>query len=62
MPNISNVAKDEKQNITFNVIAYRKLTEDELRQSIRYFRSTKEGRRIKKNTTYTIVSIIGYDE
>ena len=62
MPNISNVAKDEGNNITINVLAYRKLSEAELIRSIRYFRSTKQGRRLKKNTNYTIVSIIGVND
>ena len=59
IPDVSNIAKDEKRNITFNVMAYRKLTEAELVQAIRYFRSTKQGRKLKNNSTYTIVSIIG---
>ena len=58
-PSISNVVRDEKRNITINVMAYRKLSERELVQSVRYFRSTKQGRRLKKNSTYTIMSIIG---
>jgi len=59
MPNVSNVAKDDERNITFNVLAYRKLSESELLRAIRYFRSTKQGRKLKKNTTYTILSTIG---
>ncbi|MEO9595805.1 hypothetical protein [Rhodopirellula bahusiensis] len=58
-PSISNIVRDEKRNITINVMAYRKLSERELVQSVRYFRSTKQGRRLKKNSTYTIMSIIG---
>lgn len=59
MPDVSNVAKDDLRNITFNVLAYRKLSEPELLRAIHYFRSTKQGRKLKKNTTYTIVSTIG---
>ncbi len=59
VPNVSNIAKDNERNITFNVLAYRKLTEPELLRAIRYFQSTKQGRKLKKNTAYTIVSIIG---
>ena len=59
MPNVNNVARDEALNITINVKAYRALTQTELVTSIRYFRSTKQGRRLKKNSTYTIISMIG---
>lgn len=59
MPNVDNIARDDATNITINVRAYRKLSEQELIRSIRYFRSTKQGRRLKKNSTYTIISTIG---
>ena len=59
MPDVSNIAKDEERNITFNVVAYRRLSEAELVRSIRYFRSTKQGRKFQNNSTYRIVSIIG---
>lgn len=59
MPKVSNVAKDEQRNITFNIMAYRQLSEAEVLRAVRYFRSTKEGRKIKKNMTYTIISTVG---
>lgn len=59
MPNVDNVVRDPKLKITINVKAYRQLTETELRRSIAYFRSTKQGRRLKKNSTYVILSLIG---
>jgi hypothetical protein len=62
MPDVSNIAKDPARNITFNVMAYRTLTQPEVMMSIRYFRSTKAGKKLKNNTTYTIVSIIGYND
>jgi hypothetical protein len=62
IPNVSNIARDDTNNITFNVLAFRQLSEQELIRSIRYFRTTKQGRKIKKNTTYTIYSIIGAND
>lgn len=59
LPNVDNMAKDEKRNITFNVKAYRQLTQTEVLAAIRYFRSTKQGKKIKNNMTYTIMSSIG---
>lgn len=61
-PSVSNVIRDSETNITINVLAYRKLTELELRRAIGYFRSTKQGKKLKRNTQYTIVSIIGVRE
>ncbi len=59
MPSVSHVAKDPERNITFNVLAYRQMSQADVLQSIRYFRSTKSGRRLKKNTTYTMSTIFG---
>jgi hypothetical protein len=61
-PNVSNIARDADRNITFNVLAYRTLSQQELLMAIRYFRSTKQGRKLKANTTYTIVSVIGCND
>lgn len=58
-PTVRTSARDEERNITFHVMAYRQLTEAELIQAIRCFRSTKQGRRLRKNSTYTIISLIG---
>lgn len=59
MPSVSHVAKDPERNITFNVLAYRQLSQAEVLQSIRYFRSTKSGRKLKNNMTYTISTVFG---
>lgn len=59
MPTVDNIVRDPKSRITINVKAYRKLTQAELGRSIAYFRSTKQGRRLKKGSTYIIMSLIG---
>ena len=61
MPDVSNVATDSTRNITFNVMAYRALSKSELTAAVRYFRSTKAGRKLKSNSTYTIVTTFGAD-
>jgi len=58
LPQVRNTAIDKARNITFNVLAYRNLTPNELRFAIRVFESSQK-RKLKKNSAYTIVSTIG---
>ncbi len=62
MPKIDNIVRDSKLGVTINVKAYRKLHPAELARAIAYFRSTKQGKRLKRNSTYVILSIIGIRE
>lgn len=61
-PNVCTTAKDEKYNVTYHVMAYRKLRDYELMEQIRSLHSQKSVRRLKKplrNRTFTILTIIG---
>ena len=59
MPHVSNVLKLEGLDSVFEVMAYRAISNRELLQAYAYFRSTKQGKRLKKNQRYTVISIIG---
>ncbi|SFI79086.1 hypothetical protein SAMN05421753_112123 [Planctomicrobium piriforme] len=59
-PKVKTEVYIEKLNSRFIVFAYRTLTELELRQCWALFRGQKMGRKLKKNSTYTVYSIIGY--
>ena len=59
MPTVKNVVKDEEWNITFNIMAYRELSEAEMRVAIRSFQTTKTGRKLKKDTIYEILTVFG---
>lgn len=57
MPTVPNEVRDEKRNITVRIMAYRKLSEREIRQTVAILFSGKK--KPKKNTLYTVVSLIG---
>lgn len=59
LPNVSNVLKLEGLDSIFELVAYRETTEKELLQAYAYFRSTKQGKKLKRNTRYTVISTIG---
>lgn len=55
---VATVVRWTEQNITFDVMASRPLTRTEAALVIRVFRSSKEGRRLRRNRRYTLYSII----
>lgn len=58
-PNIDNLIKDPQHEITYNVRAYRTLTRTEMVQAVQAFRRQTGGRRPKRGTLVTIISVIG---
>lgn len=62
LPNVSNILKDPENDVTYDVIAYRKLSRNEIIQAIRYYHSQKKTKKLKKGTSVKIITIIGYDE
>ena len=61
-PTIMTTLRDNDNNVTYNVLAYRHLSRDELIMSVRMYHSQPSVRRRKKpfkNATITIVSILG---
>jgi len=54
MPNVSNTAYDPKRNTTVDFRAYRKLTENEIRQALAMFLRTPQGRKMNDNQTVTV--------
>lgn len=59
-PNIKNTLIDPERNITYHVMAYRKLSERELLQAVRYSVSQLK-RKPKKGSVNTIITVIGFD-
>lgn len=51
---VSNLARDECRNITFNVLAHRKLSNVELQTVILTFERMRKTK-LKKNASYTII-------
>jgi len=60
-PNIISTLVDPEKNITYEVVAYRKLTKDELILSVRNFYAQKKKPKLKPGQKVTILTIIGYD-
>ncbi len=61
-PRVSNTIRDEENGVTYDVVAYRKLSREEIVHAIRHYRASKKAKKPKKGTTVTIVTIIGYDD
>ncbi len=62
MPNIVTEMKDKRNNFTFRVRAYRKLSPQEMKVSYVDWYRQRDKRRSYKNKIIEVVSIIGYDE
>ena len=59
-PHVENVLVDTGRNVTYRVLAYRTLSEDELVQAVRFYLAHKKGKRPpRKNSTIAIMTIIG---
>ena len=58
-PNISNIIKSLDGNITYDVLAYRTLSRQEIVAAIQVFNSQNKRKRIKPGTTITILTTIG---
>ncbi len=61
-PQVSNPIRDKEKGVTYNVIAYRKLSREEVVLAIRHYHAQKKQKKPKKGTTVTILTIIGYNE
>jgi len=57
-PSITNTVRDEEHNMTYHVMAYRKLTEAEVAMSVRFYLSQPKQRRRKKPERDKIITIL----
>jgi hypothetical protein len=62
MPDIVTEAKDQQNNFTFRVRAYRKLTPHEMKISYADWYLQRDKRRSYKNKIIEVVSIIGIND
>lgn len=60
MPNIISTIKDADKKITYQVIAYRSLTREELILSVRQFWAQRNRPKVKPGSTIKIISTIGF--
>lgn len=59
-PNVLNKLTDPKSNVVYEVLAYRKLTKEELMFAVRYYLASRK-KRPKKGSVIRIYSTIGHD-
>ncbi len=62
MPDVITEVKDAKNNFTFRVRAYRKLTPQEMKVSFSLWNKQRDKRRSFKNMTIEVVSIMGIND
>ncbi len=60
-PTVLNVLTEPARNIRFEVLAYRKLTEQQLYAAVRTGVGMMKGKP-KRNMKYTFVTIIGFND
>jgi hypothetical protein len=61
-PDVSNVIKDPEADVTYNVLAYRKLSRAEMVQSIRFYAMQRGKKKLSRGSAVTIISVIGASE
>ena len=59
-PEIATMGRDDGNNITFRVMAYRQLTDDEALQVVATYLKSYRGGKLQ-NETVTIQTVIGLD-
>lgn len=60
-PNVATQARDSTNNITYTVMAYRKLTPAECTTAVRTYLAQAK-KKPKRGSAVTIISIIGFDD
>ena len=58
MPTVKNVAVDKVNGITYEVMAYRQITQGEMLAAIRQANGTKK-RKPKRGTKFTLITLFG---
>ncbi|MFA5239084.1 MAG: hypothetical protein WC476_05160 [Phycisphaerae bacterium] len=61
-PNVKHLLIDDKNGVRYEVLAYRKLSHEEVIMAVRHYKSRRKPKKPKKGTIITIVTVIGYDE
>ena len=57
LPNVKNTATDQQTGVTYNIMAYRTLTREEIVLAIRH--ALSQQKKPKRGTTLTIITTIG---
>ena len=60
-PSVANELNDPGAGVKYRVMAYRALTRQELLHSVALYLRQVKGKKLKRGTVVTIISIIGFD-
>lgn len=61
-PDILNQLVDQKNGVTYKILAYRSLTKNEILFCIAKYRSQKRNKALKKGSEIIIETIIGHND
>lgn len=57
-PDVENLIRDEQRDVTYRIMAYRRLTRDEMVAGVQMFLRQKTGKHPKRGAVITIISVI----
>lgn len=57
-PSVESLIRDEERDVTYRIMAYRRLTRAEMVTGVQMFIRSKKGKLPKKGSTVTIISVI----
>ena len=61
-PNVCSTVKDAKNNVTYRIMAYRKLSKEEMLDCVSSYLSQRRRKKREKNVVITIITVFGCDE
>jgi hypothetical protein len=59
LPPVKNAIRDEENKVTYEVLAYRELSYEELVMAIRVYNGQKRSKKKDRNCTVQIITMIG---
>jgi hypothetical protein len=62
LPSVDNFVKDPTHGITYNICAYRKLSEEEMMRAVQVFNQQQGGYRPRQGGVVKIFSVIGLND
>lgn len=62
LPSVDNFVKDQNYGITYNICAYRELSQEEMMRAVQVFIQQQGGRQPRQGTVVKIFSVIGLND
>ena len=58
LPDVENILRDDARDVTYRVMAFRRLTKEEMKAGVRMYLAKNKGKPPKQGSTVTIISLI----